>query len=202
MKKAALGGGALLTSETFMGVLPELAVAKPSKQNDIAILNYALNLEYLEAAFYNGAVASPTITGDALAVAKFIAAHENTHVSTLKKNIRSLGGKPVKPPVFDFRGTNADPTSFLSTAFKLENTGVHAYLGQLGNLKSKALLGAAAAIVTVEARHAAIVAGLISDKPYDLTGAGHNYTPDGAFDTPQSKKKILEAVTATGFITG
>ncbi|MEA2170963.1 MAG: hypothetical protein QOF76_4263, partial [Solirubrobacteraceae bacterium] len=89
---------------------------------------------------------------------------------------------------------------FLETAFVLENTGVHAYLGQAGNLKSKALLAAAASIVTIEARHAAAIAALIGDKPYDLSGTGHSYTPDGAFDTPFSKKKVLKAVGATGFI--
>ena len=54
---------------------------------------------------------------------------------------------------------------------------MHAYLGHAGNLKSRALLKTAAAIVKVEARHAAAVAGLIGQKPYDLTGAGFNYTP-------------------------
>jgi hypothetical protein len=55
-------------------------------------------------------------------------------------------------------------------------------------------------IVTIGARHAAAIPGLIGDKPYDLSGTGHSYTPDGAFDTPFSKKKVLKAVTATGFI--
>ena len=44
------------------------------------------------------------------------------------------------------------------------------------------------------------IAGLIGDKPYDLAGGGSNYTPDGAFDVPFSKSKVLKAVGATGFI--
>jgi hypothetical protein len=196
-RKAAIGGGAVLSSGAIMGMLPELAAAKPSKKHDIKILNYALTLEYLEAAFYNEAVASGAISGDALAFAKLVAAHETTHVKALKATIKSLHGKPVASPKFDFKGSNTKQDSFIATAFVLENTGVHAYLGQAGALKSKALLGAAASIVTVEARHASAAAILQGKSPYD--GAS-SITPDGAFDTPRSMKAILKAVGDTGFI--
>ncbi|MEA2125167.1 MAG: hypothetical protein QOI80_1949 [Solirubrobacteraceae bacterium] len=199
LRKAAVGSGAVLTSGAIMGMLPELAAAKPSKKQDLAILNFALTLEYLEAAFYKGAVDGGTLTGDAAAFASLVAAHEATHVSALKKTIRSLGGKPVKSPEFDFMGTNTDPAKFVDTAFVLENTGVHAYLGQAGRLKSKALLAAAASIVTIEARHAAAIAAIKATSPYaDKSDFG--ITPDGAFDVPFSKHKVLKAVKGTGFI--
>jgi rubrerythrin len=198
-RKAALGGGAVLGSGAFLGMLPELAAAKPSKAQDLKILNYALTLEYLEAAFYKGAVASGAIKGDALAFAKLVAEHEATHVSALRKTIKSLGGKPVKSPAFDFKGSNRDQGTFLETAFVLENTGVRAYLGQAGRLRSKALLAAAASIVTVEARHAGAVAVLLAQSPYD---GKKSITPSGAFDAAASMKTILAEVGATGFITG
>ena len=200
-RKAAIGGGAILSSGAIMGMLPELAAAKPSKKQDLAILNYALTLEYLEAAFYQGAVDSGAISGEALEFAKIVAGHEATHVVALKKTIKSLHGKPVSSPTFDFKGTNTDQAKFIQTALVLENTGVHAYLGQAGNLKSKALLGAAASIVTVEARHAAAIATILNNSPYG-DGSSTSITPDGAFDTPRTKKQILKAVGATGFITG
>jgi hypothetical protein len=196
-RKAAIGGGAVLGSGAIMGMLPELAAAKPSKKQDLKILNYALTLEYLEAAFYNEAVASGALSGDALAFAKLVAAHENTHVKALRATIKSLHGKPVASPTFDFKGSNRQQGSFIATAFVLENTGVHAYLGQAGRLKSPALLGAAASIVTVEARHASAAAILQGKAPYDGTSS---ITPDGAFDTPRSMSKILKAVGDTGFI--
>src|SRR5215218_1188858 len=51
-RKAAIGGGVLLGGGVLMSGFPALAAAKPSKAQDIKILNYALTLEYLENAFY------------------------------------------------------------------------------------------------------------------------------------------------------
>jgi hypothetical protein len=201
-RKAAIGGGAVIGSSAFLGMLPELANAKPSKKQDLAILNYALTLEYLEAAFYNEAASQGKGFGKAASTfAETVALHENTHVTALKKTIKAFGGKPVASPTFDFQGTTAKEDSFLATALVLENTGVHAYLGQAGRLRSKALLGAAASIVTIEARHASAAAILVYGN--DAYGQGMNtISPDGSFDTPLSKKQILAAVGKTGFITG
>lgn len=200
-KKAAVGGGAVVGAGFFTGLLPELAAAaKPSKKQDLAILNFALTLEELESAFYNEAVSSGGLSGAQLDLARLITAHEATHVKTLRSVIKALGGKAVKKPTFDFKGTNKG-AKFIGTALVLENTGVHAYLGQAGNLQNKKLLAAAAAIVTIEARHASAVAVLNNSSPFgDKTGG--SVTPNGAFDTPKSKKAILSAVGKTGFITG
>ncbi len=196
-RKAAVGGGAVLTSGAIMGALPELAAAKPSKKQDLKILNYALTLEYLEAAFYKEAVDSGALSGAALDFAKIVNQDEQTHVTALRKTIKSLGGKPVASPNFDFKGTNRDQAKFLETAFVLENTGVRAYLGQAGRLKSKALLAAAASIVTVEARHSGAVAVLLNQSPF----AGEkSISPSGAFDRASSMKTILREVGSTGFI--
>jgi len=202
-RKAAIGGGAVLSSSAIMGMLPSLASGQaPSKKQDLDILNFALTLEYLEMAFYKRAVArSGSFRSDVRSFARLVLAHETTHVAALKKTIVSLGGTPVARPTFGFKGTTDHQGSFLKTSFVLENTGVHAYLGQAGNLESKALLGAAASIVTIEARHAAAVAILLGTKPYSKTHP-KSITPDGAFDTPLTKDQILAAVGGTGFIKG
>ena len=200
-RKAAVGGAGVLASGTILGMLPEIAAAKPSGKQDLKILNYALTLEYLEAAFYKQAVDGGALSGDPLTFAKLVASHEATHVTALRKTINSLRGTPVKRPTFDFQGTTTDQAKFLATAFVLENTGVRAYLGQAGRLKSKALLAAAASIVTVEARHAS-AAALLNAGAGAYGPGSKGITPSGAFDNSATMAKILGEVKGTGFIAG
>jgi hypothetical protein len=197
-RKAAVTGGALGSAAFFSGMLPALADAKPSKKQDVAILKYALTLEYLEAEFYELAVRDGGLSGPALDAARLIAEHEATHVTALRQTLRSLGARVPAKPTFDFQGTNQGD-KFVPTALVLENTGVRAYLGQAGRLKSGKLLAAAASILTVEARHAAAIAVLLNDNAFgDKTKNG--ITPAGAFDKPATMKQILAAVGDTGFI--
>ncbi len=102
-------------------------------------------------------------------------------------------------PTFDFGNAVTDQSTFQQTAFVLENTGVGAYLGQAGKIKTPALLGAAASILTVEARHAGAIATIINTN--QLAGA-QGITPNGAFDKPLSMATVLAAVKKTGFIKG
>jgi hypothetical protein len=183
-KKAAVGGGSLLAGGALMGGMPSIAsAARRSKANDGKILQFALTLEYLEAAFYNEAIKNGALTGDVLAAAKIVQKHENTHVKTLKSLVS------VKKPKFDFGDTTTDQAKFLATAQVLEDTGVAAYAGQAPNILQRKVLAAAASILTVEARHAA--------QFRTLNGA--NFAP-AAFDKPKTKKQILKAVNDTGFI--
>ena len=187
LRRAAVGGGSLLAGGVLMGGLPSLAQAKrPSKRGDVKILNFALTLEFLEAEFYAEAVRKGALSGDALAAARIVRAHEADHVKALKK---VLGGAAVKKPKFDFRGTTEDQAKFLQTALVLEETGVAAYAGQAGNIKQGPVLAAAASILTVEARHAAQFRSL----------NGKSFAPR-SFDRPKTRPAVLRAVAKTRFI--
>ena len=74
----------------------------------------------------------------------------------------------------------------------LENTGVHAYIGQAGNIKNSAYLLVALSIVTIEARHSGAIGGYL----------GKSIAPSGPFDTGYTASKVLTAVKGTGFIKG
>lgn len=199
-RKAAVGGGAVLSSGAIMAMLPDLAMARKSTKQDIEILNFAYTLELLEAAFYEEAIRKADLSGDDLKLTRLLRSHEATHVSALKATIRQFGGKPISPPKFDFRGTTSDRKKFIDTAYVLENTGVSAYLGQATRIKSDALLAAAASIVTIEARHAAAIAVLRGSSPFNESD--NSVTPDGAFDRARSMKRILKALDQTNFIKG
>jgi rubrerythrin len=203
LKKAGLAGGAVVGGGALLSALtPAAAMAAgkgrpPAKfgKGDVGILNFALTLEYLEAAFYNEATANQKQSTfiknpQAQVFLKRVTTDENAHVAFLKK---ALGSKAVKAPKVDFGGTTSDEATFIKTAVALENTGVHAYSGQALNIQTPSTVAAALSIATVEARHAS-VAGLL------LKATPANLSPDGPFDTPFTAAKVLKAVEATGFL--
>ncbi|MDQ6821475.1 MAG: ferritin-like domain-containing protein [Actinomycetota bacterium] len=195
LRKAGLAGGAAVGGGAILGGLisPALASAKGAPprsfgKGDIGILNFALTLEYLERAFYNEATAMGKITDPKTAVFLAVTTRdERAHVAFLKK---ALGRHAVKRPKFNFQGIPSDQAKFQATAYVLENTGVHAYLGQAGNIKTPAYLLAAASIVTIEARHSGAIGSII----------GKSISPNGPFDNGYTAAKVLEAVKDTGFI--
>jgi rubrerythrin len=193
LRKGALAGGGLIAGGAMFGTLLSSAEAaisttKRSKANDVRILNYALTLEYLEAAFYKQAVANHAYGTSAplKAFAETVAAHEARHVSFLKGALKSSA---VKSPRFDFGDTVTDTAKFAATANVLEDTGVMAYLGQVAHILQPGILSAAGTIATVEARHASWIRFINSANP-----------APSSFDTPKSEKAILKAVGKTGFI--
>jgi Ferritin-like domain len=198
LRKSAVAGGAAVSGGALLGTFASSALAagagRPPKsfgKGDIGILNYALTLEYLEAAFYNGATAANLpLSSQASAFLKVVTTDENAHVKFLKK---ALGSKAAKEPTFNFKGANTNAEMFMKTAQVLENTGVHAYSGQALNIKSAAYVKAAISILTIEARHASVI-GLLNDP------TGKEIAPNGPFDTPLSAAAVLSAVKGTGFI--
>jgi hypothetical protein len=197
LKKAGVGLGAVAIGGAFAGAVPGIARGQAIPASDIAILNFALTLEFLEAEFYAQANRN-NAAGSNRELKRFstvVAQHEKVHENFLKK---VLGSKAVARPKFDFKDTVTNATKFAATAQVLEDTGVHAYLGQVPNIKTKAVLLGAGRILPVEARHAAWIR--------DIRFSGGTSAPTtpapGAFEDGFSKAKILAAVTATGFIVG
>ena len=188
---AALGGGAILGALVPGAAMAATKGAPPSSfgKGDIGILNFALTLEYLESAFYDAASKNHVANGDRQLnhFLTTVKKDEAAHVAALKK---ALGSKAVKSPKFNFGKAVTDKNTFAATSFVLENTGVHAYLGQAGNIANKAYLLVAASIVTIEARHSGAIAQYL----------GKPIAPSGPFDTGLPASAILKAVAGTKFI--
>jgi rubrerythrin len=192
---AACGGSDKKKTASTMSTATAADGSKPDFTSDVDIVNYALTLEYLETQFYNDVIASGAIKDPKVgSLAKAIAAAEQQHVDALTAAVKQLGGTPAAKPMASFQSViDGGPKMILETAATVENLGAAAYLGQAGNIKSKEILGAALAIHSVEARHAAAINQLVgrgfggSDQ---LTGS----LPDGAFARPMKKADVLKAV--------
>jgi hypothetical protein len=177
---AAVGTG------TLLALAPDARAAGLSA-NDVGVLNYALSLEYLQAAFYTESERSKALKGRAALAAAQVGAVERAHVKAFRT---LLGRKAMARPRFDFQGVTEDPKAFLKTAVAFEDLAVEAYKGQAPRLQSKQVLAAALGIHTVEARHAAWMRYLNGIRP-----------AASAFDDPRDKAEIDRIVRATGFVT-
>ena len=171
-KALAAGGGAI-------AVLARPGRASAQSKGDVAILNYALALEYLQAAFYTEAERRRALRGEARKAARVIGAVERAHVQAL---LDVLGSEAAKEPFFDFRGTTEDQDAFLRTAVAFEDLGTAAYKGQAPLIQSPQVLAAAVSIHSVEARHAAWIRYLVGAVP-----------ANEAFDLPKTKRETLRA---------
>ncbi len=160
---------------------------------DVGILNYAYALEQLEAAFYLQVVATPYsgITALETEYLTDIRNHEVGHREFFKAAITAAAPTMIIPSLeVDFSTINfADRTSVLSTAKAFEDLGVTAYNGA-GQLISTTgngpvYLGLAGKIVSVEARHAALIADLITP------GSFANTTDANGLDTARTPAQVL-----------
>ncbi len=179
--KGALAVGAVY-GMTMVGPFIRKAFAQ-GDMGDIDILNFALTLEYLEAAFYDQAKAEGKYDAETTELVDLVAKDEAEHVSALKATISDLGGTPVEAPGVDFGQAFANQGSFLELAQTFEDTGVSAYNGAGPALQSKELLATAGTIVQIEARHAAAIRLLNGESP----------APE-SFDPTLDMQQVLKAV--------
>ena len=166
-----------------IAALPDLAGSKPSKAQDVEILNFALLLEYVQAGLYADVLRRDVLTGELRRVRRDRRRHERAHIAFIRK---ALGGKARKPPKLDFGDDTATAESFTDVALKLEDLGVAAYNTQAPNL-TKGALAAAARIVSVEARHASWIRAI----------AGVTPAPD-ASEPSLSAKRVSATLKGSG----
>lgn len=153
-------------------------VVHASAYADSEILNFALNLEYLEAEFYlmatygttlvrSGIISSadesgPTTGGHMVPgfgsspvayVATALRVDEVAHVKFLRA---ALGSNAVRKPAINLDALGygfSSVHSFLELSRQFEDVGVSAYLGAAPLINSSMYLAAAAAILSTEAQH-------------------------------------------------
>ena len=132
VSRAGFLGASMGASLAMLGLEAVQADARQST-SDLDILNYALTLEYLQAAFYTESERMGALEGRTERAAQTVGAVERAHVAAFQD---LLGNKAVKRPSFDFQGVTEKPQAFLKTAVAFEDLAVAAYKGQATNIKA------------------------------------------------------------------
>jgi rubrerythrin len=180
LRGAVVGGGALMT------VFATPASAAGGKARDVSILNFALTLEELQAAFYTEVERNKVLEGALKRQATTVGATERAHVRAFRS---ALGSAAIQRPHFDFGGATEGSSAFRNTAVAFEDLAVAAYKGQAPRITSRAYLASALAIHSVEARHAAWIRRLAGKPPVS-----------GPFDEPLSRPAVTRIVDRTHFV--
>jgi hypothetical protein len=151
----------------------DAALAADLGEGDVAILNYAYALEQLEAAFYSKLTDSPFrgITQQETDTFVEIRDHEVAHKAFFKK---ALGDHAIPEIEVDFSKIDfGHRSSVLNAADAFENLGVAAFNGAGPLISNADYLLAAGTIVSVEARHAAMISALLHGPSAASAGKGH-----------------------------
>ncbi len=182
---AGLAGASVLGTTLLKGVAAhaqELDSPTNLSVTDADILNFALNLEYLEAEFYlmatygvtlveygvltESETTGPTtggqkVPGIASSPFAFAASGLRTDEVDHVKYLRSaLGSSAVKKPAINLNALGygfANTSQFLKLSRQLEDVGASAYAGAAPLISSKTYLAAAAQILGTEAQHAGTI---------------------------------------------
>ena len=164
--------------------------------DDFGVLNYAYALEQLEAAFYatvTGASGfSDIFDADEQTIMRDLAAHEAIHRDFFEAAISGAGGTPIPGLTPNFDAVDfGDRASVLATALTFEDLGVSAYNGAGKYIQSSVYLTLAGKIVSVEARHASVVAGLITPNAI----AGDDQIDENGLDLAREPGAVLSAAS-------
>lgn len=150
---------------------------------DGGILNYAYALEQLEAAFYAQVRTSAyyNAAGTPAAIKQVfddLALHEAIHRDFLKRALTDNNITPLKDLRTDFSGIDfASLNGILTAARTFEDTGVAAYNGAGRYLTNNTFLGLAGKIVSVEARHAALIRDMITYNSFVSSDVVNTFSP-------------------------
>ena len=163
---------------------------------DAGALNLALALEQLELAFYLAVRQGTYYAGLAADSAEKqvlddIALHENLHVTALRNILTGAGA--IKTLTVDFSSIDfnlrlapagAAKMGVLDAARAFEDLGVAAYNGAARYLNNSAYLLLAGKIVSVEARHAALIRDLIDYNTFVGSDIVDGFVPASGSSAP------------------
>ena len=172
--------GAMFSAAALTAVTTKAGAQTTVTTPIVDVLNFALNLEYLEANFYlyvstgsglssaqngggvaiQGAPPKLALDANTMAVAQALAADEVNHIAILRSAVTSLGGTPIPQPLINLAANGAVTTQaqFLAASRQFTALGGSAYVGSAQLLVSNpSVLTTAAQILGTEGQHAGAV---------------------------------------------
>jgi hypothetical protein len=159
---------------------------------DVGILNYAYALEQLEAAFYTQVVASQFsgMTATEVSVFTDIRDHEIAHREFFKA---ALNTNAIQALEVNFTAINfGSRDSVMATAKAFEDLGVSAYNGAGRLIADVNNLLIAGKIVSVEARHAAVIREMIAVNSH----SGSDVVDSNGLDVFRTPTEVLDIAKA------
>jgi hypothetical protein len=168
---------------------------------DVGVLNYAYALEQLEADFYTqvrmGSYYTSTATTAEKAILDDLYYHEVIHRDFFKAAITAAGATPIKALTTVYpAGTFSSKASVLGTAKAFEDLGVAAYNGAGQYITTPQYLYIAGKIVSIEARHAAIIRDLVTEGSF----VGSDIVDISGNSLEMSKLPSVVVATANTFL--
>jgi hypothetical protein len=167
-------------------------------RTDIGIFRFAHTLEQLEAAFYTAVVADANFNTFFNAVEREILTDIRNHEIVHREFLRTALGASAVPDITSALNTTTLATilstraNILNTARMFEDTGVAAYNGAGKYLQNANNLLVAGKIVSVEARHAAVIRDLAPPAGATATTA---FAGDDVVDVTTGRDVKLEPAT-------
>ena len=178
-------------------------------RTDVGIISFAFVLEQLEAAFYTAVVGASNFgtlfNASEQEILTDIRNHEVIHREFLK---RALTGTTIAGQSVGINATTAatilgSRANILDAARRFEDLGVAAYNGAGKYLTNVSNLLVAGKIVSVEARHAAVIRDLLAPSGADQNRAfaGDDVVDAAGLDVKLEPQPVLNAVAATNITT-
>lgn len=186
VRRAELLIGALAGAAAWSAGRAGRAAAAGLTVNDTRILQFDLQLEYLQAMMYTQALRLGHLRPPVREAARVVGAHEWAHARALKT---ILGRRAVRRGFFDYHGVTEDERAFLRTAVAFEDLTAALLKYQAVRLESRTVLAAAISLHSVEARHAAWLRRVAGALPTLK-----------AFDRPASQASMRDLIVSTHFI--
>ena len=106
MARGVVTAGTLAAGGILIGGLPKLAVSQPSQAQDARVLEWLLQVEYLEAGFYSEAERRGALNGEPRVVRS---RSESTSARTWTPSSERWGPRQRQAPTFDFGDAVTDP---------------------------------------------------------------------------------------------